>query len=52
MAVSASPDTVSYQAPVLKTLGSVEELTQVRLKKVGSADGFTWNGTPITDAST
>jgi hypothetical protein len=53
LAVSSSPQAVSYEPPVLKILGAVEELTQQRLKKLGSSDGLVYNpgGQPITDAS-
>jgi hypothetical protein len=39
-----------YNAPSLKTLGSVHELT-LQDKKLGDSDGFTFLGAPITNNS-
>ena len=40
-----------YEAPALRLLGSVSELTQQIDKKVGPTDGFTFQGISITNAS-
>jgi hypothetical protein len=37
----------AYQAPVLRVLGSVAELTQGCDKHFGSSDGFTFQGQAI-----
>jgi hypothetical protein len=42
---------VAYQAPVLRVLGTVAELTHGCDKKLGSSDGFTFQGSSITCAS-
>lgn len=49
------PDTktitkAEYQAPVLQVLGSLHSLTQ-QDKNYGPTDGFTFQGTPIGNAS-
>jgi hypothetical protein len=49
--LSQPRESAGYEPPTLTLLGGVEELTQVKLKKHGSTDGFTYNQTPITDAS-
>jgi hypothetical protein len=41
----------SYEAPVLKVVGSVRELTLQQDKKLGQTDGFTFMGQAITNAS-
>ena len=41
----------AYEAPALRLLGSVPELTQQVDKKLGVSDGFTFLGQPITNAS-
>jgi len=47
---SASGD--SYEAPAIRLLGSVPELTQQLIdKKIGPTDGFTFMGVAITNAS-
>jgi hypothetical protein len=41
-----------YEAPALRLLGSVPELTQqLQDKKFGPTDGFTFQGISITNAS-
>jgi hypothetical protein len=40
-----------YEAPAIKVLGTVHELTQTQDKKFGETDGFTFMGVPITNAS-
>ena len=41
-----------YEAPALRLLGSVPELTQqLQDKKLGPTDGFTFQGVSITNAS-
>lgn len=41
-----------YEAPALRLLGSVPELTQqLQDKKLGPTDGFTFMGNAITNAS-
>jgi hypothetical protein len=35
----------------VRVLGSVQEITQLRDKKLGPTDGFTFQGVAITDAS-
>ena len=41
-----------YEAPALRLLGSVSELTQqLQDKKLGPTDGFTFQGISITNAS-
>ena len=50
-----SPDTtptVAYEAPVLRVLGSVAELTQGCDKRLGGSDGFTFMGQAIVCRST
>jgi hypothetical protein len=49
-----TPDTVvapSYERPVLKELGTVHALTGAIDKKYGKADGFTFMGVSIMNAS-
>lgn len=41
----------TYKSPELRVLGTVQELTQ-QDKMLGSADGFTLLGIPITNNST
>jgi hypothetical protein len=42
----------AYEAPAIRLLGSVPELTQQLIdKKVGPTDGFTFMGVAITNAS-
>ena len=38
---------VAYEAPTLRVLGAVAELTQYCDKRLGKADGFTFSGVPI-----
>jgi hypothetical protein len=46
-------DQVPYEAPALRVLGSVRELTQAGCDKMlGSADGFTFSGNSIVCRST
>jgi hypothetical protein len=40
-----------YEAPTLKVVGSVSELTLQQDKKFGASDGFTFMGISITNAS-
>ena len=40
-----------YQPPTVRVLGRVQEITQLRDKKFGPTDGFTFQGVAITDAS-
>jgi hypothetical protein len=40
-----------YEAPTLKVVGSVSELTLQQDKKFGASDGFTFMGIAITNAS-
>ena len=42
-----SPEPVKYEAPTLRVLGAVAELTQWCDKRLGKSDGFTFNGVPI-----
>lgn len=44
-------NTVSYAAPRIVELGKVEQLTLAQDKKLGSTDGFTFQGVPITNNS-
>jgi hypothetical protein len=41
----------TYEAPALKVVGKVGELTLTQDKKYGSSDGFTLMGIAITNAS-
>lgn len=41
----------TYKSPELRVLGSVQELTQ-QDKMLGTTDGFTFLGIPITNNST
>jgi hypothetical protein len=42
----------AYEAPAIRLLGSIPELTQQTIdKKVGPTDGFTFMGVAITNAS-
>jgi hypothetical protein len=45
-------DQVPYEAPALRVLGSVQELTQGCDKTLGSSDGFTFQGNAIVCRST
>jgi tetratricopeptide (TPR) repeat protein len=49
-AVSASP--ANYEPPAVTVLGSVDELTQIQVKKYGDTRGFAYNGESIANAST
>ena len=51
--VNGTHDTTQpYEAPALRLLGSVPELTQqLQDKKLGPTDGFTFMGNAITNAS-
>ena len=51
--VNGTHDTTRpYEAPALRLLGSVPELTQqLQDKKLGPTDGFTFQGISITNAS-
>jgi hypothetical protein len=40
-------DTPTYEAPALRVLGTVQELTQSCDKRLNGADGFTFMGQPI-----
>jgi hypothetical protein len=40
-----------YEAPTFTVLGSVSELTFTTDKKLGPSDGFTYQGSAITNAS-
>lgn len=40
-----------YEAPVLHVLGSLHSLTQLQDKNFGPTDGFTFQGSPIGNAS-
>ena len=44
-------DAERYEAPVLKVIGSIRELTLQQDKKLGQTDGFTFMGQAITNAS-
>jgi hypothetical protein len=49
-----NPDTtaqVAYEAPALRVLGSVAELTLSCDKRFGGSDGFTFMGTAIVCSS-
>jgi hypothetical protein len=46
-----TPSSKGYEAPELTLLGSVHALTQTQDKKYGVADGFTFMGDSITNAS-
>ena len=46
-----SNETKAYEAPALTVLGSVHALTLQQDKKYGVADGFTFMGNSITNAS-
>jgi len=49
---SGSATGEAYEAPAIRLLGSVPELTQQTIdKKVGPTDGFTFMGIAITNAS-
>ena len=45
-------DQAPYEAPALRVLGSVQELTQGCDKTLGSSDGFTFQGDAIVCRST
>ena len=47
-----TPTTVAYEAPVMRVLGTVAELTQGCDKHLGGADGFTFMGQSIVCRST
>jgi hypothetical protein len=49
-----NPDStaVAYEAPALRVLGSVAELTQGCDKRLGGSDGFTFMGQAIVCRST
>lgn len=50
-----NPDTThaeAYEAPVLRVLGAVAELTQACDKRLGGSDGFTFMGSAIVCRST
>jgi hypothetical protein len=50
--VNGTHNTQPYEAPALRLLGSVPELTQqLQDKKLGPTDGFTFMGNAITNAS-
>jgi hypothetical protein len=50
--VNGTHNTKPYEAPALRLLGSVPELTQqLQDKKLGPTDGFTFMGNAITNAS-
>jgi hypothetical protein len=40
-------DTPAYEAPALRLLGTVHELTQICDKRLSGSDGFTFMGQPI-----
>jgi hypothetical protein len=40
-------DKPAYEAPTLRVLGSVQELTQFCDKRLSGSDGFTFMGQPI-----
>jgi len=40
-------ETVAYEAPVMRVLGSVADLTQSCDKRFGGSDGFTFMGQAI-----
>ena len=37
----------TYESPVLRVLGTVEEMTQYCDKRLGGSDGFTFMGMPV-----
>jgi hypothetical protein len=39
--------TQPYESPVLRVLGTVEEMTQACDKRLNGSDGFTFMGQPI-----
>ena len=50
-----NPDTtaaVAYEAPAVRVLGTVAELTQYCDKRLGGSDGFTFMGQAIVCRST
>jgi hypothetical protein len=42
---------IVYEAPKLEVLGSIYELTELQDKTFGPTDGYTFQGTPIANAS-
>ena len=44
---NAAQESLPYEAPALRVLGSVSELTQGCDKTIGSSDGFTFQGQGI-----
>lgn len=49
--ISQGTNPGGYDAPVLRVLGSVAELTQGCDKRFGGADGFTFHGITIVCSS-
>lgn len=49
--MTALNNTPSYEPPRLTVIGAVYDLTQLRVKHFGPTDGFTFQGTPISNAS-
>ncbi len=45
-----APSPTAYQAPILRVVGSVHDLTQID-KKYGPTDGYTFQGVSITNSS-
>jgi len=48
---SATTQKRPYTAPVLTVHGTLEEVTKTQDKRFGASDGFTFEGTAITNVS-
>jgi hypothetical protein len=46
MQMQQEPNAGAYEAPALRVLGTVHELTQGCDKRLGGSDGFTFMGQP------
>lgn len=47
--VKGSEEAKAYEAPEIKDLGTLEELTLLQNKIYGPTDGYTFNNVPITN---
>jgi hypothetical protein len=51
LSTHATSQSVSYEPPSIRVLGSVHALTQTQNKNFGPTDGFTFQGSPIANTS-
>ena len=51
MSIQTTSQKVSYEPPKIRLLGSVHALTQTQNKNFGPTDGFTFQGSSITNTS-